>query len=147
MVRLVKRHFITALVLAAAVGVAVAQTGDGENTTPTEQEALEELCRGPSGCLLINGFADPSAGDSNDAGLVQLDHAIAAWGKPASACPEAAAAFEAAGAPVDGFMGPCPDPAEAPARGSVEAKRLQDVKRGLPLTDPPSVPGSDGGSP
>lgn len=125
MVRFVKRHLIAAavaaLVLAAAVGVAVAQAGN--ETTPAEEEAaVEEVCGGPPPCLLFNSFADPTAGDSNDE-LFQVGDAVATWGKPASACPGAAAAFEAAGAPVDGFIGPCPDPAEAPSRS--DAQRLQ----------------------
>jgi hypothetical protein len=152
MIRFARRRLIAAavaaLVLAGAVGVAIAQTGNGENTTSAEQKAaLEERCFAPSGCMLINGFADPNAGDSNDAGLVRVGHAIAAWGKPASACPEAAAAWEAAGAPVDGFIGPCPSPAEAPVRGSVEAKRWADVKRGVPFAeDPQGSAESDGSS-
>ncbi|MGH2961729.1 MAG: hypothetical protein ACRDL3_06015 [Solirubrobacterales bacterium] len=133
--RFAKRHLIAAavavLVLAAAVGVAVAQTGNGEeDATPAEQEAaLEEVCGGSPSCVLFNSLADPAAGDSNE-NLVQVGDALAKWGKSASACPEAAAAFEAAGAPVDGFIGPCPDPAEAPS--PADAKML---------TDPPPRPG------
>jgi hypothetical protein len=142
MIRFAERHLtaaaIVGLVLAGAVGVAVAQTGDGGETTPTQQAAaVEEVCGDPQSCLLISTLADPAAGDSHDELLLQVDQAVARWGKPASACPEAAAAWEAAGAPVDGFIGPCPSPAEAPARGSVEAKRWADVKRGIPFAEDP----------
>lgn len=150
MVRFAKRHLIAAavvgLLFAAAVGVAVAQTGNGEEVTPTEQQAaVEEVCGDPQSCLLINSLADPAAGDSHG-GFVQFDEAVARWGTPASACPRAAAAFAAAGAPVDGFIGPCPDPAEAPTPGSVEAKRLADAKAGVPLEDPQSVAEAHGRS-
>jgi hypothetical protein len=129
MARFVKRHLITtaaaALVLLGAVGIAVAHTGNGEETTTDEQEAaLEEVCgEKPRFCTLWSSFADPAAGGSNEK-LVQVGDAVARWGKPASACPEAAAAFEAAGYPVDGFIGPCPDPAEAPSRS--DAKTMQE---------------------
>ena len=105
----------------------------GEEETTGEQEAaVEEVCGETRFCSLWNSFADPAAGDSNEK-LVQVGDAIARWGKPASACPEAAAAFEAAGYPVDGFIGPCPDPAEAPSRSDAKTmqERFDEVRRSL----------------
>lgn len=139
MVRFIKRHLIAtaavALVLMGAVGVALAQTGNGEETPSAEQQAAaDRVCGGPPPCLVINGYADPAADDSDH--LVQIDDALATEGKPASACPRAAAAYEAAGVPVDAFLGPCPDPAEAP--GPADAKRLQAG----PEAGPPSLGGS-----
>ena len=84
---------------------AVAQEPSGAPTA--EEQALERFCADQHPCVIINGHAstDPNA----EPKLVNPVAALAAGGRPPSACPEIAAEYRARGIDPDAFVGPCPE--------------------------------------
>ena len=106
-----------ALALCAALA-SFALAHSSPTTTASEQVALDRFCADPEPCVIINGAADPSAGEG-EAELMTVGEALAEGGKRPSACPKADAAYSEAGVEPDAFVGPCPD---APAPSA--AKRL-----------------------
>jgi hypothetical protein len=72
-----------------------------------EQRLLEPICGYSSPCVIVNGAA--GTGPALVTGTNLLKEA-----RPASECPEAAAAYLAAGVLVNAFLGRCPDPADLP---------------------------------
>ena len=108
---------LAALVTCAAVaGLAMAAGSSPDGASP-EQAALERFCANEHPCVVVNGAADPAAGD-DEAKLVTVGESLAASGKPPSACPKARGAYAAAGVDADAFVGPCPSELP-PAAGKV----------------------------
>ncbi len=101
-----------ALALGGLSAFALAQE---QGPASPDEAAVEAICGGPPPCTAVNGLANPSSAGA-DGEVMQFQHAIATRGRPASACPEATAAYEAAGVHVDAFIGPCPDPDDPSAR-------------------------------
>jgi hypothetical protein len=79
-----------------------------------EQRILEPICGRATPCIVVNGAAGTGPI------LVAPGADVLEESQPASACPEALAAYEAVGIHVDAFRGPCPDPADVskPAAGA-----------------------------
>lgn len=93
----------------ASLGLATAATEQS-----TQQAALDRFCANQHPCVIINGAADPSAGDEK-ARLMTPGEALAASGRGPGACPEARDAYQQSGVDPDAFVGPCPK--ELPAAG------------------------------
>lgn len=102
---------VTALLLSGLSAYALAQDGGG-GPPDSPPGTTAAVCGGPPPCTAVNSLADPTTG-GEDGEVMQFEEALATRGRPASACPTAAAAYEAAGLHVDAFIGPCPDPNEA----------------------------------
>ena len=109
--------------LALALGVGVVATGLaslGLATAATEpspqQAALDRFCANQHPCVIVNGAADPGAGDDNPR-LTTVGDALATSGKAPAACPEARAAYARVGIDADAFVGGCPKqlPSASPA--------------------------------
>ena len=129
-------------VTTALAGLALAQaategTADQTASAPaSEQAALDRFCSEQGPCVIVNGNADPNAGDSVSS-LVTPGEALAASGRPPSACPKADDAYEAIGVDADAFVGPCPKgpPPSGPGaarrfhRGLAEAMAVQGGSR------------------
>jgi hypothetical protein len=113
--RVVKgRLAILTLVLAAAPASVVLAQGGGEGLDAgADRAALDEFCSGVGPCMIVNGHADPTARDSTQ--LATPGDVLASGGNAPDACPNAAAAYAAAGVDVDAFVGPCPSATEAAA--------------------------------
>ena len=104
---------------AAVASLAVAQ--EPSTSSSPEQAALDRFCANQHPCVVVNGAADPSDSGSVPH-LSTLGEALAASGKPPSACPQARNGYAAASLDVDAFVGPCP---QAPPRASEVAPRLR----------------------
>lgn len=88
----------------AGLGLAGAATETAESP---EQAALDRFCAGQHPCVIVNGAADPDAGEDQSR-LVTAGEALAATGKSPGACPEARAAYARIGIDADAFVGGCP---------------------------------------
>jgi hypothetical protein len=105
---------------ALALGLGVVATGlaglglaGAATQQPTAQQAaMDRFCSDEGPCVVINGAADPDAVD-DESHLSTAAQALAATGKPPSACPQADAAYSEVGIDADAFIGGCPE--ELPA--------------------------------
>ena len=100
------------LLLAAMLlwfGATASSSGQESAPSAPELDALrDQFCGHPSPCVAINTLADPDVSEpaSQPAPFYVT---LQENGRPAAECPEAAAAYEASGHPVDVFIGPCPE--------------------------------------
>jgi hypothetical protein len=78
-----------------------------------DKAAIESICAKTRYCKVIEGIDTPAG--STRTRLVTPGDALAGQGRTVNSCPEAAAAYAAAGIGVDAFVGPCPAPAALPA--------------------------------
>jgi hypothetical protein len=69
-----------------------------------ERGAIERFCPEEPPCHIVETGADSEAAG----GATRVGQDLIAAGRPAHACPAAAAVYEQAGDPVDAFIGPCP---------------------------------------
>lgn len=109
---------VAAIVTVAFTSLAEGDGGDSAANSAEVPAELAEFCDAMP-CTIINNL-DLSADVPLTPGA-----SLSKYGKAASECPEAAAAYEAGGLEVDAFLGPCPsareaadDIAEHPAEGS-----------------------------
>jgi hypothetical protein len=123
------RRLPTALSWRLAVAVLIAAAVAFTTLTPTgravadrvgeligiadDKAAIQAFCGSSRPCTVVDGFASPT--ESSPTRLVRPGEALAQEGRPISSCPEAAAAYSAAGIHVDAFVGPCPSTDELPA--------------------------------
>lgn len=114
--------------LALALGLGVGVTamaglglaGAAPAPSTAQEAAMDRFCSDAGPCVIVNGAADPSAGD-DESRLITASQALAATGKPPSACPKADAAYSEIGIDADAFVGGCPD--ELPPSSDAAAKR------------------------
>ena len=115
-----RRKRPAATLAAVTVVTAIASFGLAHAATdPAGQPPGDELCAGQDPCVIINGAADPNAGEA-ESQLVSPAAALDASGRPPSACPKAEEAYEDVGVNPDAIIGPCPSQQELP---STEASR------------------------
>jgi hypothetical protein len=102
------------------VGTAVTDRLADLVSVRAERLAVKEYCPpGGRACVVVDGLASPNASPR----LVRPGQALAIEGRALSYCPEAAAAYEAAGVRIDAFVGPCPTPEQLPEPGNHDSSR------------------------
>jgi hypothetical protein len=101
-------------VAALLMGALAASYASGQSGDESIEELRERFCGEEDPCRILNTVADPSASNGEP---VPLSEALAEQGQPAEECPQAEEAYEAAGQPVDAFLGPCPPASELPGQG------------------------------
>lgn len=138
------RHWLTLVLLVGVSAVTIAGLATASSGGQGSEQASDSgsglpprfdgLCEGGV-CTVVQGRTDPSD-PSATAG-----ERLAAHGTPAGECPEATAAYAAAGREVDAFMGPCPtaeqvrdrvgliDPARDVARQEGALKALEALQQ------------------
>lgn len=97
-----------------------------------ERAAIEAICADSSYCRIVDG-TETATGSSRTT-LVKPGEALVTEGRTISSCPDAAAAYAAAGIHVAAFVGPCPAADEFPkpnlGGGDASLDQARDDLRG-----------------